>query len=142
MNPDLERSACKLIEKIYNSGLSLIVFAEQKIHAESLNKTLWTFASKSFIPHGSLNDQFPEAQPILISDNLQEAIKIKKADILLAYNSSLPIDFTLPERLIYIFHDQNHGSVENARLEYKRLKNDNIELLYYKQQEDGAWAKF
>ncbi len=141
MNPDLEKSACKLVEKIYNAGLALIIFAERKEQAESLNKILWTFASKSFIPHGSLSDPMPEEQPILVVDDIEAALAIKKADILIAYNSSLPNLLEFPERIIYIFHDQEYASVENARLEYKRLKSEGVELIYYKQQEDGSWSK-
>jgi DNA polymerase-3 subunit chi len=142
MNPDPQRSVCKLIEKIYNSGLALVVFVEQKIHAESLNKALWTFASKSFVPHGSIDDALPDQQPILITDNLNRALELKKADILMAYNSKIPTNAFLPQRLIYIFHDQDEESVTNAREEYKRLKGEDAELLYYKQEEDGSWVKF
>ena len=145
MQPDFERSICKLIEKIYNSGLSLIVFFEQKSQVESLNKTLWTFASKSFIPHGSVYDILPESHPILISDNLENAMKLKKADILMVCNSTLPICeafLELPEKLIYIFHNQDIEILEGARLEYRRLKEVGAELFYYKQEEDGGWVKF
>ncbi|GAA5251901.1 hypothetical protein KNCP2_01890 [Candidatus Rickettsia kedanie] len=36
-----------------------------------LNKNLWTYSRKQFIPHGSKLDPQPERQPVYITDELQ-----------------------------------------------------------------------
>ena len=54
--------ACKLIEKIYRSGLFCYVLAESAEQAEQIDKALWTFRAGSFVPHQiyqGLPPQFP-----------------------------------------------------------------------------------
>ncbi|WP_341791665.1 DNA polymerase III subunit chi [Rickettsia endosymbiont of Gonocerus acuteangulatus] len=60
-----------LIEKCYYSDLKSIVLTVDAEQQEMLNKNLWTYSRKQFIPHGSKVDPQPEKQPIYITDTLQ-----------------------------------------------------------------------
>ncbi|MCZ6902032.1 MAG: DNA polymerase III subunit chi [Rickettsia endosymbiont of Ixodes persulcatus] len=65
------KSILLLIEKCYHSDLKSIILATDKEQQEMLNKNLWTYSRKQFIPHGSKLDPQPEKQPIYITDELQ-----------------------------------------------------------------------
>ncbi|HJD60653.1 MAG TPA: DNA polymerase III subunit chi [Rickettsia endosymbiont of Degeeriella rufa] len=60
-----------LIEKCYYSDLKSVVLTVDAEQQEMLNKNLWTYSRKQFIPHGSKVDPQPEKQPIYITDTLQ-----------------------------------------------------------------------
>ncbi|WP_347939167.1 DNA polymerase III subunit chi [Rickettsia oklahomensis] len=67
----LLKSILLLIEKCYHSDLKSVILATDKEQQEILNKNLWTYSRKQFIPHGSKLDPQPEKQPIYITDELQ-----------------------------------------------------------------------
>jgi len=60
-----------LIEKCYYSDLKSVVLTADKEQQEMLNKNLWTYSRKQFIPHGSKTDPQPEKHPVYITDELQ-----------------------------------------------------------------------
>lgn len=67
----LLKSILLLIEKCYHSDLKSVVLTIDADQQEMLNKSLWTYSRKQFIPHGSKLDPQPEKQPIYITDELQ-----------------------------------------------------------------------
>ncbi|MCC8419111.1 MAG: DNA polymerase III subunit chi [Rickettsia endosymbiont of Glossina mortisans submortisans] len=67
----LLKSILLLIEKCYHSDLKSVVLTADTDQQETLNKNLWTYSRKQFIPHGSKTDSQPEKQPIYITDELQ-----------------------------------------------------------------------
>ncbi|XVN41281.1 MAG: DNA polymerase III subunit chi [Rickettsia endosymbiont of Argas persicus] len=69
-----------LIEKCYYSDLKSVVLTVDTEQQEMLNKNLWTYSRKQFIPHGSKVDPQPEKQPIYITNELQNP---NKAEVLI-----------------------------------------------------------
>ncbi|MCX4079243.1 DNA polymerase III subunit chi [Rickettsia rhipicephali] len=67
----LLKSILLLIEKCYYSDLKSVILTADADQQEMLNKNLWTYSRKQFIPHGSKLDPQPEKQPIYITDELQ-----------------------------------------------------------------------
>lgn len=67
----LLKSILLLIEKCYHSDLKSVILTADADQQEMLNKNLWTYSRKQFIPHGSKTDLQPEKQPIYITDELQ-----------------------------------------------------------------------
>ncbi|AFC70619.1 DNA polymerase III subunit chi [Rickettsia australis] len=67
----LLKSILLLIEKCYHSDLKSVILTADADQQEMLNKNLWTYSRKQFIPHGSKLDPHPEKQPIYITDELQ-----------------------------------------------------------------------
>ncbi|ABV75571.1 DNA polymerase III subunit chi [Rickettsia akari str. Hartford] len=67
----LLKSILLLIEKCYHYDLKSVILTTDADQQEMLNKHLWTYSRKQFIPHGSKLDPQPEKQPIYITDELQ-----------------------------------------------------------------------
>ena len=57
----------KLIKKIYYAKKNLLVVCKTEEEMNELNRVLWTFASKEFIPHGVASEADAELQPVLFS---------------------------------------------------------------------------
>ena len=140
---DSLKTTARLVEKIYNAELSLLIFSHNSELIQSLNKIMWTFASKSFVPHGTLTDPMPEAHPILLGDNLQQMQHLKPDHtVLLFYNVNIApsnlVQLTA-ERLIYVFDNVDTASTDFAREEYKKWNSLNVTIDYHKQQSGGGW---
>jgi DNA polymerase-3 subunit chi len=60
-----------LVEKCYHNSLKTVISVSNQELQESLNKTLWTYARKQFIPHGSKFDPMAEKQPIYITSEIE-----------------------------------------------------------------------
>ncbi len=67
----LYKTTCLLIEKSYHSNLRIVVLVPDIEVQESLNKMIWTYSRKQFIPHGSKLDPLPEKQPVYITHQLE-----------------------------------------------------------------------
>ena len=142
-NPEIEKSACRLIEKIFHANLTLLIIVSDKETLDSINKTLWTFSSKSFIPHASIYDEFPSAHQIIISDDFEKAKQyIENIDVVLYYNNIADHIQKEINRIIYLFHENEQDLLLNARAKYKELKQNGSKISYYQQQEDSSWKQF
>ncbi len=67
----LYKTACQLVEKSYHSNLKIIVLTSDKEEQEHLNKIIWTYSRRQFIPHGSKLDPLPEKQPVYLTCELE-----------------------------------------------------------------------
>lgn len=75
-----------LAEKCYYSNLRVNVFTSNQEDTENLDKTLWTYSKKHFIPHAACYDPLPEKQPIYITHELRSSIE---SEIIIFVNLSL-----------------------------------------------------
>ena len=73
---DLAKTFCKISEKCYYRNLNTLVITQNEDYSNSLDKSLWTYSKKHFIPHATINDPRPNDQAILITtmtENLNNA---------------------------------------------------------------------
>ena len=63
----LERVLPKLLERVLERGKRAVVRAATAERVETLNGFLWTYAQRSFLPHGSAEDGFAADQPIYLT---------------------------------------------------------------------------
>lgn len=66
----LAKTFCQLAHKCYISSANTCVITNSEELAQELDKTLWTFSKKYFIPHATDKDPFPEKQPIFITNTI------------------------------------------------------------------------
>ena len=134
-NTVFEKSICRLLDKIYSSGYKALVVVKDEDFAANLDKILWSFASKAFVPHGVSNEDKADEQPILIATDTENK---NQADLLMLTHY-IDVDIAGFKRVIYIF-DDNDEQITAARQQYKRYKDAGHELAYYKQQPKGDWV--
>lgn len=66
----IEKTLPNLAFKIYQTGMKALILCKDAEQMENLNHILWSFSTKKFIPHGSIKDESPELQPILLSTSI------------------------------------------------------------------------
>ncbi|MFY9589263.1 DNA polymerase III subunit chi [Rickettsia endosymbiont of Halotydeus destructor] len=132
-----------LVEKCYHGNLKSVVLVADSEQQELLNKTLWTYSRRQFIPHGSKLDPLPEKQPVYITDELQNP---NDASVLLII-SPAHLEKILQNKE-YINHFQRIIIIYDAPIELKELvlkveKLTVAEKLVdcYKQNPNSSWVK-
>lgn len=128
----------KLLEKVISSGARVLVHTNSEEKVEQLNKEMWTYTTKFFLPHGSKKDGFCDEQPIYLTAANENA---NGANILaLVENSSVDniADF---EKCIYMFDGNDEAQLSAARKHWKEYKNAGHELTYWQQTAKGGWEE-
>jgi DNA polymerase-3 subunit chi len=131
------KSICQLLEKCYTSGLSTLVRTSTTDIQESINNTLWTFAQKSFIPHGSPLDPNPDLQPIYITTGSENPNKAT-ALMLVGTLDGIYDGF---ERVFVMLSDWDNSFIDAARVAYHKLNTSNNTLKYYVQNDKSGWQE-
>ena len=135
----LEAALPKLLEKVLEDGMRALVVAGSNERVESLNATLWTFDSQSFLPHGSGKDGAPESQPILLTADLGS--NQNSAHVLLQVDGVLLNNFNGFYRVLDIFYGNDSAPLAAARKRWKSLKTQGHDPTYWQQSDSGGWQK-
>lgn len=139
----LYKTACLLVEKSYHSNARIIVLTPDLEVQESLNKLIWTYSKKQFIPHGSKLDPLPEKQPIYITHELEN---LNHASILIII---APFDI---ENILKTKHFVEHfqriiilydslGDLNELTHSIDQLTVATPIIDCYKQSLNGTWSK-
>lgn len=68
----MEKVLPRLLEKVYDRGDRALILADTPEKVSLLNMALWTYSTKTFLPHGTREDGVPSEHPIWITDNLED----------------------------------------------------------------------
>ncbi|WP_375333063.1 MULTISPECIES: DNA polymerase III subunit chi [unclassified Candidatus Tisiphia] len=139
----LYKTTCLLVEKSYHSNLRIVVLTPDIEVQESLNKMIWTYSRKQFIPHGSKLDPLPEKQPVYITHQLENP---NQASILIII-APFDIEEILNNKQ-YVAHFQRiiiiYDGLDNLSLIVKAINELTIAtpvIDCYKQSPIGTWSK-
>lgn len=133
----LLKAGPKLIEKIYYSKQRLLVLLENGELLKSLDELLWSYSTKHFIAHGTLQDPHPEDQPILLG---LDAENKNNATIAMAMGK-VDLDSLHLNRYLYMFEGESPEQLEFARNKWKFYQAKGSEITYWKQDDSGNWEK-
>jgi DNA polymerase-3 subunit chi len=130
-----EKASCQLLEKCYKGDYKVLVRLSNEELQESLNKSLWTFAQKAFVPHGSKNDPLPEVQPIYITTGTENP---NEANVLMLVGT---IDGIYDEfqRVFVVFDAIDTSLVNLIKGAIEKLQTSSNQVSYYKQNTKGGW---
>jgi DNA polymerase-3 subunit chi len=136
MNGEVIKFSCQLLEKCFQKNIKTFVQVVDDIAATAIDRTLWTFAQKSFIPHAMDTDPMPDKQPIYISSSDKCPINAKglmligidRLDVKDFDRVMVMLDGTLPEEL------------KRAEALMASFKNLGHEVEYYLQNSKGTWS--
>jgi DNA polymerase III subunit chi len=130
-----DRALCQIVEKCYHSGSKAVVLVSNPEIEDKINKLLWTYSQKQFIPHGSSMDPLPEKQPIYITHELKNP---NKATILILLNlesSNITQYIENDFQRIIIIHNSNQ-----ELLPVSSINKSKFDLNYYTQSLTGGWV--
>ena len=134
----MERALPKLLEKVLASGARAVVRVGDEQGMDRLNKALWDYEERSFLPHGSAKEPHGEQQPgyITYAEENPNGAEI----LVITDGSSVPAEpgFT---KVLDMFNGQDEAALTHARSRWKSYKDEGRELKYIQQQENGGWKE-
>ncbi len=107
---------------------------------EALNERLWTYADESFLPHGSARDGEPQAQPVYLTagDDNPNGAALR---VLLSGVPAAAFVEAGYERVALLFDGRDEEAVAEARREWIAVKAAGAAPSYWREGEDGGWAR-
>ncbi|MDR1561286.1 MAG: DNA polymerase III subunit chi [Holosporaceae bacterium] len=133
---NLVAAIIRLLEKIYASKKKCIFYSPIDERVKIVDKTLWTFSTNAFIPHGDRSLGFQKLQPIYLTENIENP---NNASTLVLVDT---LDYTAWgedfEKIIFIFEDQ--VQTKAAEILYEDLKKRQKNVNYWCQTPAG-WQK-
>ena len=135
----VDQALPSLVERLYGSGVRVVVRAPSAEAVQALNDRLWTYDDAAFLPHGAAGDGDPATQPVFLTERIENP-NAATALVLLsgAETSDGDADF---ERVFRLFDGRDEDSLGEARREWKRLKDEGRTLGYWREGDDGGWEK-
>jgi DNA polymerase-3 subunit chi len=133
----LERALPSLLERALERGWRAVVQAGSQERVEALDTLLWTYREDSFLPHGTIRDGNPEAQPVFLTSGEENP---NGARVRFLVDGAQVHDVDTYERVVYLFDGNDPAALQRAREEWLRLKGRGA-ATYWRQSADGRWEK-
>jgi DNA polymerase III subunit chi len=140
----LERALPVLLEKSLSRGWRVVVQAESEMRVKTLDKELWAYEPEKFLPHGVKADGAPETQPIYLT---AETDNPNRADVRFFVGGAgaapaLKDPAAMPKsRVVLMFNGNDESELNAARAQWKELRDEGYELVYYQENENGGWVE-
>ncbi len=135
----LERALPALLEKSLERGWRAIVEVSSPQRQAALDDALWTYAERSFLPHGVDGEPDCETQPILITagtaNNNDANIRF------LVDGTRFTAELAGYARIAIMFDGDNPDAKTAARDDWKLVKASGIDATFWQQNQDGRWEK-
>jgi DNA polymerase-3 subunit chi len=126
----------KLLEKVISSEKRVLVQVANDEKLDQLNKEMWTYTTKFFLPHGASGDGFEDEQPIYLTTTNKNA---NGATILAMVENATAPNLNDFEKCIYMFDGNENEQLQIARKHWSEFKSGGHELTYWQQTASGGW---
>ncbi len=127
-----------ILTKALDRGHRVIMKMSDSAEVLQMNEHLWSFSAGSFLPHGCEGNGRADLQPIWITHSDENP---NEADvIILSQGAEIenPSKFNLCCEMLD-GHDES--AVLSARARWKKYKEQDFDLTYWQQNENGTWEK-
>jgi len=128
-----------LLELAAQEGRRVVVRASSDEMVAALNERLWTYDDASFLPHGGAGDGDPMSQPIFLTS---EAENPNAATMLVRLSGAeaSPADDAF-DLIVLMFDGRDEAALAEARSEWRRLKDQERAISYWRETDEGGWEK-
>jgi DNA polymerase-3 subunit chi len=133
-----EQALPRLLERAMAAGHRAVVLAGSTERVEALNALLWTYAERSWLPHGGARDGFAEDQPIWLAAQEENP---NGGDLLFMLDGVEPGFVASFARAFDLFDGGDEEAVAAARRRWSAWKAAGHALTYWRQNEGGGWEK-
>lgn len=134
----LIKSCAKLLEKVLSLNKRAVLWCGSQDRVSDLNEGLWTYAPRSFLPHGTAREGQPERHPIWVTSQLENP---NDAEILLVVDGMMVAQEAPFQRCLDIFSGMDQTAVEAARTRWQTYHHRGDDLAYWKQNSAGVWEQ-
>jgi DNA polymerase-3 subunit chi len=139
----LDRALPKLLEKSLERDWHVCLQMRTPEKCAALNELLWNVGEDGFLPHGTAEDGDVEFQPIYLTmgsenpNGAQIRFFVECAQI----TPALAASAEPYERLVIMFDGNDENELNDARAQWKALKDTGLPMSYFQQTESGGWEK-
>lgn len=134
----LDAALPQMLEKTYARGQRAVVRLGSAERVEAMTSRLWTYADRSFLPHGSARDGRPELQPVWLTTADENP---NGAQVLFLADGATSERVGSYELCVELFDGADDGAVAAARDRWRAYKAEGHRLLYFQQDESGRWQQ-
>ncbi|MDR6292825.1 MULTISPECIES: DNA polymerase III subunit chi [Inquilinus] len=134
----LEQTLPVLLERTLQRGWRAVVCVGSEERVETLAGHLWTWSKEGFLPHGTKRDGFAEEQPVWITDQVENP---NRAQVLFLGDGADSDGGGGFETVCDLFDGNDPDAVQAARGRWKSRREAGHALVYYQQDEAGAWSE-
>lgn len=134
----LPQALAGILEKILKQDKRALVVVPDQARLQFYDDFLWSYREEAFLPHGTKRDGFAIDQPIWLSQDDYPANNATYAIYLEGALTANPQNY---ERVFHLFDGLNDDQVQLARDAWKNYKEQQFDLVYYRQGPDASWQK-
>jgi DNA polymerase-3 subunit chi len=136
----IDQALPDILDDALAAGWRVVIQAASEERVEALNERLWTYSDESFLPHGSARDGDPHAQPIYLTarDDNPNGAQLR---VLLSGVSAAAFAEAGCERVALLFDGRDEEAVADARRQWTEVKAAGVAPSYWREGEDGGWAR-
>lgn len=134
----LERVLPSLLERTLERGWRAVVQCTTQERLDALDTWLWTYRDDSFLPHGTVRDGPPSAQPIFLTLGEENP---NSAQVRFLVEGATVAELGGYERIVHLFDGHDPAAVEQAREEWRRARAAGLQVTYWQQADNGRWEK-
>jgi DNA polymerase-3 subunit chi len=134
----LEEALPRLLEKVLAAGKRAVVRVAEPERLELLNRSLWTYANDSFLPHGTRADGLAEEQPVYLTTGEEVP---NGASVLVLLDGTEAEDLGAFERCLALFDGRDTEAVARARERWRAAVAGGHQVTYWQQNERGGWVR-
>ena len=134
----LERVLPDLLARSLERGWRVVVKIGSEERLQALNAHLWSYDDASFLPHGAAADGHAEEQPVWLTTGDDNP---NGANVRFLVDGARAEDFAGYERIVFMFDAADAEALAQAREAWKAARGAGGEATYWRQDENGRWAK-
>ncbi|WP_085340544.1 DNA polymerase III subunit chi [Aquidulcibacter paucihalophilus] len=134
----VEETLPPLIEKCLDRGWRAQVLSPSAERLQALDTHLWTWKPNSWLPHHSPGAEMAHLAPVQLGEAPQ-ATPPAEAVFLLDGANWGPLEGV--SRVFVLFDGRDPDTVSQARQQWRVAKEAGLLPTYWRQGEDGRWAK-
>ncbi len=139
----VEEALPRLLELSLSRGWRVVVQTATEARLRALDDHLWRYKPESFLPHGTKADAAPETQPVYLTDADENP---NGADVRILVEGVemeplLASEAAPKRRAVLLFDGENDDELQNARAQWKSLRDAGHTLIYQQQDENGRWVE-
>lgn len=120
------RTVCRIADKAYQQQHQLLIYCQDKMQGQSLDKLLWTAQDTSFIPHVLWQNQSAIETPIIIFERSQ-SLPSQSRDILINLTPNIPDFFSQFQRIVEVVSADDTAR-QLARERFRLYRDQGAEL--------------
>lgn len=143
----LSKAFCQLAQKCYSSSINSCVIANNSDFAMELDRVLWTYSKKYFIPHATSQDPFHQEQPIYITHSIENPnnstmiilVNPTEDNLLKLFSSTSEVELSTIEKIMIIFDDVQRIQFSEIKALLLKTKFNNFEINLFEQLNSGLW---